>query len=100
MLPGDYNPLRAQTMLVLFLSVSLVPGSELHTEQGLTKHLLKKESKKERERERRKERRKGKKERKKEERIDSLREIYPFLSESPTYLSISGPSRKLRNIFF
>ena len=62
-------------MLVLFLSMSLVPGSELHTKQALTKHLLKKESKEERERERRK----GKK-----ERIDSLREIYPFLSESPS----------------
>ena len=59
LLPGDYNPLRAQTMLVLFLSVSLVPGSELHTEQGLTKHLLKKESKKERER--KEERKEGKK---------------------------------------
>lgn len=64
LLPGDYKPLRAQTMLVLFLSLSLVPGSELHTEQGLTKHFLKKESKKEIERERRK----GKKERKKEEK--------------------------------
>lgn len=64
LVPGDYKPLRAQTMLVLFLSMSLVPGSELHTEQGLTKHLLKKESKKERERGRRKgkeERKEGKK---------------------------------------
>ena len=59
LLPGDYKPLRAQTMLVLFLSMSLVPGSELHTEQGLTKHLLKKESKKERER--KEERKEGKK---------------------------------------
>ena len=59
LLPGDYNPLRAQTMLVLFLSMSPVPGSELHTEQGLTKHLLKKESKKERER--KEERKEGKK---------------------------------------
>lgn len=62
LLPVDCKPLRAQTMLVLFLSMSLVPGSELHTKQALTKHLLKKESKEERERERKKggkERRKG-----------------------------------------